>query len=1826
MLTSPLQSYLLEKLPLAARPWLVAALRQDKLVCQAANDLLFCNFSDSKELSKKDIQLDDWTPASIALRKINPSISAPWLRTSPMPDLDDEIKRQAVNNANSVNLPDDDWSLEKAGWIALAIRSDYYSKGSWEPVLDIWFSDPEAQFGTVLACLYGIVPNPLEMFITILKRNPSAQNIAVVLHAILSNPLTPEDQNQQLVQVINETDRQINLPISARLAILTVLQTQRPQLANKLAFHWQDTLKHYPTKVGWIHQDPLTWFNDLQAELFRAVTKQITALDSASVKIINEWKKSFFYAFPDQSGIETLSELVATAGAHLSNDPQQALHYGQKASRYLIDYLKKIPNPLLSDSRLIPLIQELSELFLALSQPSDSDTVLTLACDLQPANPNLLILSARSSQKANKLDSANQALATALILSPTRIDIASQLAEGLEVAGNWQASLELRQTLLDEAYLSEKPDPKSELISLARCALQANQAEKATQAAKKLLEINPDDGLGYYYLGQALIQMGKMDEAHDILTKSTELCVDNPLPWLGLATFHQLNGESEQVLTTLQAAALAVPNNPDIYLRLGEVYMVSQSYTQAQEALSQANKLSPTDPKIAFQYALVLRQLAQPESAQYVLQQALLANPNDQQLSLAYAECLIELEEYKEALSHLEYLVTGCQIDQIRPYIAYAQVLLTLNEAHPDMEYKPEKAVMVLNKALDMDTENHQAMALLAEAYAACKDYPSAMGVYQNVLDTPLIYETNWSNRLAIGIGRTALALDKPDVAIAALQDVIQDEPDTSIPYRLLAEAYLAAHLPENALRAAQSAILLKIDDPLTASWMVSFLKQMLAKNNLELSKPGNNGLLNHILDDSIQAIKNTIKNQPDQSELIICLSELQWLTGETKAARQSLLTILNNDYAKPIELIKTAEQLSILGDPQAAINCLKRALDIEIGASGVASTTILHQLARLYIHTGNQGSALQLYDQAIQNEPHNVCHYTAKSRLLLELSQISQAIECLLLSEKNSPIGVANPEMHYLLAVAHFFNGDIPYAFEQSRKALDDLAQSQDPNSGIIADDFSHDIHPLVIFTLAAELSRALLQPKLALEYVNQAAKLLTPAIHDQPVYIPYYCLANELRSEISDQLVIDLNPPTSRSYSVENPRLLSLEAKHAYSQGDANQSKEKIKAAKEIIISSESDRRSITYITGHFIDPLNDYLSLTDAAIHAKDWDTARDSLGKASQLAPTNPLVFLNTVKFYVLQAEYQNICDACNVIRHSPGAASISDSAFRGIRNAIASIRELFNKWQPQLEQFGFIGESPLVDRWQARSDLIFEKPGQVAEAIQRLSMFAQDEQTSSYLYSPDDTAAMIAASWRQYGKVDEKTNLAALFQMGHKQSPHPVLLLQIAISLSGHHPLEAMNASQLSTKHLDQERSDLSALCHYYQSYLYYQQGMVSEALEKIKIALSIWSDEPRWNALAAEIKNKLGDLEGAIFHLEEAVKFEPQYLQNHLALGRAYLNGINSDIDDDLGLLQKRAIRNLERATRIAPQNLDAWLLLAQAQFQFGDFVHSGYNADKVLELDADNYSALALKAEVALQSNDYVSACNYAQMAATQDPKDPAAHLIQARALESLNRPEEALHALEKALPTAGNPLPLQLEHVGLVNQLSGPQKALEELKMIASQFPDEPEVFVHLAKIFTLCDDDQAAIQAAQASLNFNNKKLSEINQAQMHHLLGTLMRKTGQLDQAIMHLHKAAQLAPDDVEPYLELGIAHKERREYQQALSLFQQATSIATDDPRPFYMAGLALKEGKDYKRSEVMLRKAANLAPQDVNIRRQLAGVVALNLVHNPNAIRANIE
>jgi tetratricopeptide (TPR) repeat protein len=193
----------------------------------------------------------------------------------------------------------------------------------------------------------------------------------------------------------------------------------------------------------------------------------------------------------------------------------------------------------------------------------------------------------------------------------------------------------------------------------------------------------------------------------------------------------------------------------------------------------------------------------------------------------------------------------------------------------------------------------------------------------------------------------------------------------------------------------------------------------------------------------------------------------------------------------------------------------------------------------------------------------------------------------------------------------------------------------------------------------------------------------------------------------------------------------------------------------------------------------------------------------------------------------------------------------------------------------------------------------------------------------------------------------------------------------------------------------------------------------------------------------------------------------------------------------------------------------------------------------------------------------------------------------------------------------------------VNILFKMAGARAALTELIALNNNHPDNFDILNALSRMHAEAGEYENAVGIAQQALESSTEKTSTNEQANIHLLLGQIFRKSGRLDPSIQHLNEAIRLAPDRLEPYLELGLARKERREFQQALQIFEQATNIAPNDPRAPFQAGLALKESKDYKSSETMLRRAVSLAPNDLSIRRQLAAVVALNLVHNPRIGRS---
>jgi tetratricopeptide (TPR) repeat protein len=620
----------------------------------------------------------------------------------------------------------------------------------------------------------------------------------------------------------------------------------------------------------------------------------------------------------------------------------------------------------------------------------------------------------------------------------------------------------------------------------------------------------------------------------------------------------------------------------------------------------------------------------------------------------------------------------------------------------------------------------------------------------------------------------------------------------------------------------------------------------------------------------------------------------------------------------------------------------------------------------------------------------------------------------------------------------------------------------------------------------------------------------------------------------------------------------------------------------------------------------------SLAKAALEMGQWEQALRLHERLVSNSPQEPLSHLVLARALVLCAEHQRLFQTLEVERRSPGEEVLSETNAQAYEHSLRQAEELVKRLRGALPA----QVQAQVDQWQARGKAAF-KP---------------DTASAALLADLPPTPEVIAA---QIAVLRQTSELTLAGYLARDYSKNPIVLLQLALALMDEKPRQAMAAAHAAADILSepQNRSathrneDLYPLIQVLMARLYHRNGNRSgdhaSAIQAIRNALSAWNDEPRWHILAAEIflgrghPDDLIDQEEAISHLEQAIRLDPKYAPPYLCLGQIYL---------EQGFTEK-SILICEQASRLAPNEPQTWNLLAQAYRSLGNLEQAASHAERAIALAPDDTTYLVLRGEIALEAGNGREAHAQALTALENDPDNPGAMLLMARALQALDRPEEALEVLEKAVQFVSQPLPLHLEKVRLLNRTQGPEAAYQSIQELNQRYPDEPRVLALMAEILASADEPGGAIRVAQRALRINGEtaSLSLREQAELHFILGKLLRQGGQLDQSIHHLSEAARLAPSGVDIYLELGNAHRERRQYTEAMEAYQEAANTAPNDFRPYNEMGLTLRDSKDYLGAERMLRRAAEMAPNDPSVHRSLAAVVALNLLQNRRESTHNI-
>ena len=1832
-------------LPEASWPWVIPALRQDSRIWDLLQDEDF----GARALQALGTNPQSWSPANLAFLALNqpmPEVDAPpdpQLRYQALQALEAQEKSPQYAGA------EDDQALAQAALLAIALYDQRRSTGSWEgsvASLRAIHSGEAAiysQWSSSFTIIFGLCGDRQALVRALASSEKPALRMLAV-NTVLCQPLPAAEQERFFTTLIEKLEPQAGADLvrqlaahrpsqAARLATRVLSVPPENQEAGEVGINAQiaaltglvaqadlQAIAGQTSHSVAARAEAVKISRQLQAELAaqistafqeedldgalvawqEALSAPQTALPSARLLagMLEAGRVEDAAALLPASSLEEAGPAQAVILAHQANragnrssarqSARQALAYLAEKDRQPLDLP---PTPADIESAL-PWFIHLTGFCQELSLFEEAQRAAALACRLEPASAARLATLSLADLRAGDETGAVNTAHLAVALQPADPAYRRLLATSLERAGEWEAALHERSELLAPRFTPAEESiwpTDSDLRALASCSLNAGDPERAIQACQMALDRNPEDGLTQAIFGEALAALGDEQGAMEHFQQATTHAPHQPEPWLSLARAYQRGGQASRATETLSAASHAVPNDPAIHLALAEAYLADDAVTQAQTNLrkayelacerpglrnrrrlgkGRAGKQNPAEqdatlqPRIALLYGSILVQLGHPEKARQVLENTFLDFPSYPGLAYAYARLLLDQGDPQAALSPLAVAVNSAPHDP-HPSLDYAESLLKVSS-------QPEEAAQALQRVLrltepvvdhlgeELDGEpvrkidqgsylpvvRKTAQALLGQALEQSGDLPGALQAYYQALEAGLADDPHWKDPLSLGLGRTALKLGQPETTVAALHDAAQvDKPDPEV-FMVLAQAYTAINLSEEAAQAAHSAVQQVPDDVDVLAW---FAGQMVELG----SKP-----------EAIKTLTRAIQLEPKRSDLLLKLAQIQHASGDRQGATNSYRQI-GDTSVNPNDLHRAGVGLIELGEACAAVAAFERAL-VESGANLPA---ILRDLADAHRLSGNPEQALELLERAVQSDPHNGELQLNRADLLVKIGRPQAAQACL---EHALNIEPDQPAAHFRLARLMRSQGDLVAAIDHVERAL--AAWRGAPVTGEVSQ----------ALALAAELSRAVLR--------NDQARLQIPLPLPDDFPAGGACLAAELALEQEEEVAAAEALTAAMEFDPSAARVLSLQARLAYRRGDASIALNTLQVAIQTLEKSEQDVQS----SGQAMDS-SALLGAGLAALDLQEWEIGLNLIRRAATYAPHEPYLHLQIVRALTLRAEYQSLCQDLEVEVHAPGEEALSEETYQEFREALQNAQ----RYAPSETQ---PARSMQSRRWTARGQVIFHNSRDSLQALEHLATH------------PDDFAAVIAAH-RRCGELEHVLQVYRMAQAEAGSAPlHPQVQVQVALALNSLGSTPEQVRDGLAAINAALSRQPNQPCHHILLARLANQDGDTAACLHALQTALALWPEEPRWHALAAQIQIDQEDVSVAIHHLEQAVRLEPGHLAHHLALGETLLQNGET----------RRAVRALEHARRIDPTALEPALALARAYLANGDLPEAARSAETAIGLAPGNLGPMLMRGEIALKEGDPQTTQEYAEQVLQLEPDQPQALHLLGKALLQMGCSEEALDIIERAIPLAVDPLPLLLERVNLLDCSRGQQAALESLADLVNRYPDEASILALLAHSLARAGQAEAAIQAAQHGLRNGGRGISAEQQAELHLQLGRLLRKSGQLDQAIHHLSEASRLAPREIETYLELGATQVDRRQPALALQTYQKAMAVSPRDPRPYLQAGLALKASRDYPGAENMLRRAADLAPDDLLIHRQLAALVALNLVHNLRPVTQN--
>ncbi len=1751
---------------------IVSAFRADQLAWQYLESTLDL----ARWLAYAADDLSRWQLGVLGLFSLDPSLPEQDL-TNLQVDLPSDLNERAEKAFEMTRLTGlEPATLPDAALLALYLREFRQKAGSWKGLPETLLAGKcrLADWKTALAILTQLVPD-YESAIDCLFSLRSPENTeplaALVIHQVTVNPADESARYQTYHRMLQKAP--VDLKISALRAMRAFEDGALIKLlANSFLAQEQTSAKETNQKSAesevetFRQQAVLSQMAGQPTQASRAIDQAFNALNRQQAEILRSLALELEIPNPEEAR-KTWEEIMRLQPENASYKKEYAeFLIAHDDAEYGSELLSEIPDD--ATKALFALRYPVggapdSGWAISLDKALEKKTLQTSASRFSADSDNLI--AARYAFDNKKYQTAGAFIRKALSESPNNLEalkLSSQIDRHL---ANIDDAIKASELLA--VYDPQNAENKQNLASLY---LQSQQPGNALQILQDLIHSSDDPSRAdLLNFAEVSIKAAQPEQAIPIAEAFLKIDGFDGEALVLLCKALIASGKSSEAVELLEKTSAIAPEKPSSWLSLARIWTSLAQEDKALQALRKAKAALPDDPAILSALGELYLANDQPTEAISVLRQAFQLDPTLVNVRKSLAQAYLNHGYIDDAWQTIAPLEDDYTSD---PELAsvLGQVLMAIGDltgAKPVMRFAWQ--------ANRSDTTLKAYAELLIRSYS--KGIKPGNQELKEMSQLLAVMEERQQEREGLFDLRLLQADLKASLGMheAAYSEYLQlmDYPEAKAPrsYHHLhfqtGQTALALGLTDISLASLQEAVLTDPDDlpsryALANALMTADLENeglSTARSALQIAPTDIENVLwfsdfmsqHNRARDTIQLLKDTIQLRPDDKALYLTLARTYVNLNQIEDTKDILNRMLALEDIETEEYIKVANLYLHMNQADEAARVIKKAISDNPSPDFAESRDLVYSVLKL----GDSAAARKLLEDlepALQSNP---AYPLLKSDVLAANRAFVPAFDALedtlskLEFAPDSLGSIASDETNPYLDYPPYNRSGLYYRAAQLERITGDLVAAQKFAALALNADPSSEQAYLLKLELALTTSQVD-ELSNALDYLNTQQAQPQMACAMAAILTLDAVLRDDLpRARLLwDHFLAD---------SPSSPMRLALQSLFSSQSGDTELARKQLAEAAELLTDHQAFQPAASFdISRHFAWVWH-ALAVAKAAWQLGDWRLADQSLKTVLLVAKINPIANKLLADYLTDKARQLGNAERLHLLRHAPEAFDPQRSEFDVIEEQVS----LAGRALPPSEVLPALKISQALrqGQWMPENEL-HKLVTNGKQAAQVFSVVNNEQVIAEILagFSKDPDVSFQQAI--QNLSEDPNTSAEIAARLLESQPEDPVLHALLAIA-TRNNPLKAA---------------------------------------ESFETALSIWSDEPDWHAMAALQYQDAGDYPQAAKHLEEAIRISPKDAHYWQMLG-------------DVKLLERdynAAKDYFGKATDLFPTNPEALYSLAIINQQLGEHKIAIQCLQKASQLDPDNLIYDEAIARSLLARQVYQEAIQQADLILKKDPKSETAWDVKTKAYSLSGKTEEARQAINFALAVVENPVPFELQKINL-DQVRNPHQALPASQRLAEAYPEDTAVLNNLALKLIQAGEVDKAETVLQRSLILNPTNPETLVN------LGTVDRLRGNLDQALAHLSEAIRLQPGFVEAYLEMGLTYQDRRDVGSAIQTYHKAIAMVSNDPRPYLQAAAAYKDSRDYRNAEYMLRQASQLSPSDQNIRRQLASVVALNIVNN---------